>query len=254
MGKASSSKKIARAARAGGRVKGVRQRNLMFPGIVTAIVLAGTALIVYARSDHRDDATTVPPLVNQDHWHAAYGFYICGEFLPNTPAVETTSTAGIHTHGDGVIHIHPFSQAGAGENATLGKFLGDLPDLELTDDELTIGSDHWRNHETKCGDETGELVVARWQNVQTTDQEPSLTYSNFDDLRFRGDGEGYTIAFVPEGETDIPKPPSAAQLTELGAVDQGQPSDSTSTTAPADGSTTTTAPAEGSTTTTTAAP
>ncbi|MGH9213167.1 MAG: hypothetical protein ACRD2C_21220 [Acidimicrobiales bacterium] len=258
MGKASSSKKIARAARAGGRVTGVRQRNLLFPGAIGAIILLGTALVVIARSDHQDDASTVPPLAGVDHWHAAYGFYICDEFLGTTPAGTTSSPAGIHTHGDSVVHIHPGGQAGAGENATLGTFLEDIPDVELTDDALTIGDDTWENGETQCGDETGELVVARWQDVQTTDEEPSLTYSGFDDLRFRNNGEGYTIAFVPEGETDVPKPPSASNLAELGAIDTEDPegagsttlpADASSTTVPADGTATTAPPADGATTT-----
>jgi hypothetical protein len=248
MGKASSSKKIARAVRAGGRASGVRQRNLLFPGAIGAILLAGTGLIFVARTDHQDNAATVPPLAGVDHWHAAYGFYICGEFLPNTPAAENSSPAGIHQHADGVIHIHPGSQAGAGENATMGTFLEDVPDIELTDDKLTIGDETWENDESTCGDETGEVVVARWQDVQTTDGEPSLTYDNFDDLRFRNNGEGYTIAFVPEDETDIPKPPSAAQLAELGAADD--PNATTTTVAGEEGATTTAPDA----TTTTAAP
>ena len=69
MGKASSSKKIARAARAGGRASGVRQRNLMFPAAIGAIVLAGSAMVALAWNDHRDKASSVPPVANQDHWH-----------------------------------------------------------------------------------------------------------------------------------------------------------------------------------------
>lgn len=224
MGKASSAKKIARAARAGGRAAGVRQRNLLFPGAIGAILLLGVGMVTLSRSDHRDDAANIPPLVG-DHWHSAIGVYVCDAFLP--PEAEFESPVGIHTHADGVIHIHPFSSGGAGENATLGTFL-EGSSIELTNDDLTVGDETWENGESKCGDETGELVVARWQDVEGTDSEPSLIYKDFDDLRFRGDGEGYTIAFVPEGSTDIPKPESAAQLTQLGAVD----SDPTATTLP----------------------
>ncbi|HEY8546687.1 MAG TPA: hypothetical protein VIL36_16620 [Acidimicrobiales bacterium] len=227
MGKASSAKKIARAARAGGRASGVRQRNLLFPGTIAAILILGVLLVGFSVREHRANANTVPPLAGKgglpgDHWHAAYGFYVCGEWKPALP--EWHDTAGIHSHNDGVIHIHPFGEAGAGRNATMGTFLEEAPDVKLSDDKLELGEESWETGKDECDGEKGELVIARWKNVQTTDDEPALIYENFDDLRFREDGEGYTIAFVPEGETDIPKPESSAQLAELGAVDSGDPS------------------------------
>ena len=244
MGKASSAKKIARAARAGGRASGVRQRNLLFPGTIAAIVILGVTMVGFSIREHRADANTVPPLAGKDglpgdHWHAAYGFWVCGEWLPALPTFD--STAGIHTHADGVIHIHPFGDAGAGRNATVGTFLEQAPGVTLTDDKLTVGEESWETGKTECDGKKGELVVARWENVQTTDENPSLDYDNFDDIRFRKDGEGYTIAFVPEGDTDdIPKPESAAQLSELGAVDSENPSGTT--TVPEGGETTTVPP------------
>jgi hypothetical protein len=256
MGKASSSKKIARAARAGGRASGVRQRNLLFPGTIAAIVVLGLALVGFSIREHKNDANTIPPLaphdgVQGDHWHAAYGVWICDEWVPAIPTFD--STAGIHTHGDGVIHIHPFAEAGAGENATIGTFLKEAPEVKLSNDKLEIGGKTYETGKTKCGDKKGELVVARWEKVQSTDKNPALLYKGFDDIRFREDGEGYTIAFVPEDEKDIPKPESAAQLSELGSVDSENPT-GTTTTVPGEttttvaGETTTTAPAETTTT------
>jgi hypothetical protein len=257
MGKASSSKKVARAARAGGRSAGTRQRNLLFPGVIGLIVILGTALIAYAANDWKSQ-TDIAPVVNEDHWHAAIGIDICDEFQPATAEFE--SPIGIHTHGDGVIHIHPFSSGGAGENATLGAYL-EAAGIELTDTTLKIGDQEWKEGEDKCGNEDAELVVAQWKDVQSTDEKPALIRRDFNDIRFRENGEGYTIAFVPEGTTDIPKPESAGQLAELGAADDATatsvPGDATTTTAPGDttttapGETTTTAPAD---TTTTAPP
>ena len=249
MGKASSAKKVARAARAGGRRSSAgRQRNLLFPGVIGAIVLLGSALVWYAADERKSD-TDVPPVIG-DHWHAAYGFYVCGEWQPDIPEFEATT--GIHTHGDGVIHIHPFSQSGAGENATLGTFLEDT-DVKLSDDELTIGKNElpdgaktWKEGEDKCDGKNAELVVAQWEDV-SGNAKPALLTSGLRDIRFRGDGEGYTIAFMPEGDTDIPKPPTAANLAELGAVDAGAQPGSSTTTAP--GGSTTTAGAGGTTTT-----
>jgi hypothetical protein len=90
-------------------------------------------------------------------------------------------------------------------------------------------------------------VVAQWKDVESNDEKPALIRRDFDSIRFREDGEGYTIAFVPEDTTDIPKPPSAAQLQALGAADD--PSATTSTSA---GATDTTAPGATTTVPTTA--
>ncbi len=244
MGKASSSKKVARAARAGGRSAANKQRNLLFPGVIGGIMLLGVALVAFAANDRKAE-DDVPPVLG-DHWHAAVGFYICGEFQPNLPEFE--SRVGIHTHGDGVIHIHPSSAGGAGENATLGAFL-EGAGVTLDDDELKIGDETWKEGDQKCGDEDGELVVAQWKDVENTDEKPALIRRDFDSIRFRDDGEGYTIAFVPEGTTDIPKPESAAQLQSLGAAD-----DPTATTTPSAGATDTTAPGASTTAPTTAPP
>ena len=233
MGKASSSKKVARAARAGGRSSGSKQRNLLFPGAIGVIVLLGSGLIAFAANERKSEAD-IAPIVNEDHWHAAFGVYICDEFQPPVPEFE--SPIGIHTHADDVIHIHPFSSGGAGDNATLGAYL-EGAGIELSDDELTIGDETWSEADDQCGDEDAELVVAQWSDVQSNDEEPALIRRDFDDIRFREDGEGFTIAFVPEGTTDIPKPESAAQLAELGAADGGPgdtvPDNETTTTAPA---------------------
>jgi hypothetical protein len=248
MGKASSSKKVARAARAGGRSSGNRQRNLLFPGVIAAIVLLGGGLIAFAANDRKSD-DAVAPVVDVDHWHAAVGFDVCGEFQPDLPEFE--SPIGIHTHADGVIHIHPFSSGGAGENATLGAFL-DGANVTLTDTELKIGDQTWKEGEQQCDGKDAELVVAQWKDVESTDEKPAIILRDFDSIRFREDGEGFTVAFVPEDQVDdIPKPPSAANLAQLGAADASNTGETT-TTAPA--SPDTTAPADPTATTAQADP
>jgi hypothetical protein len=254
MGKASSAKKVARAARAGGRRSaGARQRNLLFPGLIVLIVVLGVGLITYAANDRKND-DQVPPVAHQDHWHAAYGVYICDQFLPAIPEFE--SPDGIHTHGDGVIHIHPFTESASGDNADLGVFL-DAAGIELDNDSLTVAGETYTEGEDTCGEgdqaQDGQLIVAQWKDVQTTDNNPARIETDFSDIHFADNGEGYVIAFVPEDE-DIPKPESAANLAELGAVDAA---DVTSTTAPGGGgggesTTSTTAPGGAESTTTTA--
>jgi hypothetical protein len=226
MGKASSAKKVARAARAGGgRVKGLRQRNLLFPGAISAVVVLGVGLVGFAWNDRQDEASSEPPTI-QDHWHASYGIFVCDEFVPALS--ETQAPLGIHSHADDVIHVHPHSANAAGDNATLGVFFDELEQggVEISDDSLTVGEETWTEGEQECDGEPAELVVAQWKDVQTSDRDPALITRDFEDIRFRDDGEGYTIAFVPEDATDeIPKPESSARLAELGAVDAGDVTD-----------------------------
>lgn len=58
------------------------------------------------------------PIVG-DHWHARFTVSVCGKTLPPLPP----SAGGVHTHGDGAIHIHPETAAESGSNANLGLFL-----------------------------------------------------------------------------------------------------------------------------------
>ncbi len=259
MGKASSSKKVARAARAGGRVSAGQPRSLLFPGILALVMVLGLSLVVYAR-DHRQsvDLGGVPQL--GDHIHQALGVDVCGDFLPNIPEFE--SPIGIHTHGDGVLHIHPFSQLGVGANATLGRFFQDAReggklDITITDSKLTYLGKGYQEGKTPCkGVTKPTLRVAYWSNVGNAASKPAVTTGGFADLRLTTNGGGFTI-FYGDPKAEIPKPPNAAELAKLGAADGGQTPDSkgvTTTTAPGAATSTTTASGEpsGSTSTTAA--
>ena len=115
MGKASSTKKVARAARTGGgRTARGTGGSLVWPALIGVVVVLGVILIGISRSEISGAST--PPRIGKDHWHAAIGFYDCDHFLPNEAQFENSE--GLHTHGDGLIHLHPFSSAVAGKNAT----------------------------------------------------------------------------------------------------------------------------------------
>ena len=88
MGKASSSKKVARAARVGAGARRARaSRSYFWPAFVTIVVVLGTLGVVFSRNQRTTSAAPVrapstddsPPVVG-DHWHAAYGVLICGKF------------------------------------------------------------------------------------------------------------------------------------------------------------------------------
>lgn len=246
MGKASSAKKVARAARAGGRVTSGQPRSLLFPGVLVAIVVLGLSLVVYARGDRQnEDLGGVPQL--GDHIHQALGVNVCGEWLANLPEFE--SPVGIHTHGDGVLHIHPFSQLGVGANATFERYLEDAREggveVSLSSSKLEYLDETYEEGETDCdGVEDPELRMAVWDDAQGSDDPPSVTTGDFGELLLTTNGAGITV-FYGDSEADIPKPPASENLAELGAADGGQVPD-------AEGTTPTTTTAAGETTTTAA--
>lgn len=259
MGKASSNKKVARAAKAGGgRARVAGERNILFPAMLAAVVVMGTLLVVYARDDRSSEALEDPQI--GDHWHAATGFYVCDGFGP--PLGEFSTQSGLHTHGtDGIIHVEPSSSAGAGANANLANVLGDAGEVlggaGLSDDSFSIpGGETYTEGEDSCDEGEGDPIVqvAVWSSPPQEEPE-RIVVANFDTARFDVDGRAFTVAFAPEG-TDLPPPPNAVELPSFGVPtgeDDGtppttagdappstegeQPSD-----APADDSTSTTVP------------
>lgn len=200
---------MARAARAAGGSKS--RRNLAWPLALAAVVVLGSVLIFLSRPKPSE---AQPPMIG-DHWHAAYGVFVCGEFVP--PLADARADAsGIHTHQDGLIHIHPFSTRYTGDGANLEAFARQVA-LELSDDGFRLpGGEAYENGDD-CGGEPGVVQVKVWDSA--SDPEGRL---------LEGDVAGFappesslvTIAFAPEG-ADIPKPPSAG--TVPGDVPGGAP-------------------------------
>lgn len=234
MGKASSNKKVKRAAKAGGgRARAAGERNLVFPSSLALVVILGIILVVYAR-DARQAEALEAPLANQDHWHSSYGIYVCDEFVADLPEFVAPQNGGNHTHGDGLVHIHPFATSRAGENATLVNWLDDAgealgTDARLTDDELAVPlGETYTEGESECEGLDGDPIVqvAIWDSGQAAldgDEPSDLVTEGFDDIRFLRDGMAFTIAFAPEG-ADLPAPPSTSGLAGVGA-DLGVPED-----------------------------
>lgn len=274
MGKASSAKKVARAARAGGSRRPGQRRAIGFPFLLIVIVVLGVSLVVFARSSRDANASPrsgpPPPQGDGEHWHAAYGLSFCGEFIRTGDDALVdfgADTLGIHTHGDGVVHIHPFLDGAAGRNARLQIFFNQVG-VEMTDSTLTLpGDETWDENEDTCqvdGESVpGQLVIGKWFDPQDAadGERPNEVFTDdFGDIRFEADREYYTIAFVPEGELeDIPvRPDIIADLGNLSdVVEAPDSSTSTSTTAAqtdttdtTDETTSTTAAPEGTTTTT----
>ena len=251
MGKASSSKKVARAARTAGR--GRAGRSYGWSAAVTGIVILGIVLIVVSRGGSAD---AVAPKLG-DHWHAAYGIYDCDHFLPPLTDVVQPDETGLHTHGDSLMHMHPFGTRYTGKGANIGNW-GITVGLEVTDTSIKAAGIDKKNGDT-CGDEAATLQLKVWSGPD--DETGRLIEKDFADYNPQ-EFTLWTLAFVPEG-TDIPKPPPEA-IESLRA-----PSDVSGATTPSSleispttepGSTETTAPetstpsTEPSTPVTTAAP
>jgi hypothetical protein len=212
MGKASSNKKVARVARTGGGRTARGRGSLLWPAILTITVVVGTALIIFSRDQNQSSADALPPR-RGDHWHAAYGFYICDHFVP--PIADQTDPQGIHTHGDGVVHIHPFVAAAFGKNATLGKFM-DAVKGKVSTTEIKVPGQKTMKNGMNCGSDDGRVEVRIWDADAPATDKGRLVAGNPADVRLR-DRELVTVAFVPEG-TDIPRPPTAPQLDQLSDV------------------------------------
>lgn len=300
MGKASSAKKVARAARAGGNRRAGQRRALGFPVMIAAVLLLGVALVVFARDERNRNAAprvnTGAAGVTGDHWHEPYSIYTCvvdtapgaasssdssssdssssdastktvptttvpTDTTPTTAATSTTIAAegdvpgeyreflkdatsqdplGIHTHGDGTAHIHPFASGASGRRATLDKLFNQTG-ATMTDDTLSIpnpttgSTDTFREGETKCqGGKDGVLKVARWDNAQdaASGKKPNeIISSNFGSIRLRN-GQVLSITFLPEGST---LPVQSDVATRLGQLTDVATSSVESSSTPAEG-------------------
>jgi len=244
-----SNKNVTRAARtSGGRTaRGATPWGwYSFMAIVVVLGSLGVYTSRTARIDAANKGGGTHPKVGE-HWHAALGVYECDHWAPNVKD-SGRDPHGIHTHGDGIVHIHPFDRTSSGSNATL-KVFADTVDMKLntTSFKLPGESKTYRDGET-CKGKVGEVQF--YVNAKRWTGNPSDYHPKDRDL--------LVLAFVQKG-TKPPEliPPSAPQLDKL--TDVAQPSTTTSipagksTTTQAPGGTTTTSAPAGSTTTSTTA-
>jgi len=220
-----SRNKHSRAARrAKARRPHKRGSNRWFSVTITVLVLVGITGVVLAgglltRNDSASAAAPQPPSAANpagDHWHAAFAVNICGEWLPNPPTFETAANnpnlrTGIHTHGDGFVHIHPFYSSEAGANATLGKFFT-YGGWKVSQDSLDVWTgptaepDKWSNGD-KCPNTEG--VAGKGEPGRVVFQVDCKSVSgNPSDHKF-ADQEVVAIGFLPKGQ-EMGAPPNAA--------------------------------------------
>ena len=181
-----------------------------FPLIIGLVVLLGMVLVVLARQS-REPPTA--PRVGQDHWHSAYGVWDCDRFLP--AFTSQYDPHGIHSHQDGVIHIHPFNSSAAGEKARLSVFLesmgANVDSYEISGPGIGV-----LEAGTDCNGEPTVIRVARF-DLANPEAGPVEEYiSDFDDIVLLSDGEAFTIARAPISAV-LPIPPQERLLAAAGA-------------------------------------
>ena len=221
MARSAAAKKVAKAASTGAGGKGAqRERNFIFPLAIALVVVLGVVLIFVARDRRAENAPRGAPTLN-DHWHSTYTVYVCDEISPQVyPNDSVEDDTGIHTHGDGLIHIHPFVSTVTAQFATVGAFMEES-DLEFDDSTLELPNGSvLRESEFSCqsGDDApnAELRILKWNTLGA--ETPIVFTENLADVRLNENGQLFVFAMVdPDTDNeDIPRPDDAFLRQYLG--------------------------------------
>src|SRR5579875_316078 len=254
MGKASSSKKLARAAGIGGGRVRRRQTPWGYYGIIALIVvlgILGTVASRQRRDTQINNAGNSAPAVGTT-WHEGYAVYECGKFVPAI-STKAPDPEAITTRTAGVITIAPSVKAAAGKNATLGKF-ADAVGMKLNAASLQVPGGHLYVDGNTCQGKPGHVYVKQFAGpTDTVGQlfnggKGQLPKINPTQVPLK-DNYMLTIAFVPSSEaSSIPAPP-ASVVSAVQSLMAQESSSSTST--PSAGATSPTSAAPATTTPTT---
>ncbi len=235
MARSAAAKKVAKAASAGGSGRSFRpRRDILFPAAMLLVVLLGVVLILVARNERSSNAPAGPPRLG-DHWHSLYAIYDCDEFILDLYPNDVDDQSGIHTHGDGLIHIHPFHTGVTGQFATVGAFMREI-EFELTDSRIELpdgsildesgegcASPDPDSDDPAISEPGAELRIMRWETLQA---EKALAFTeDLRDVRFLDDGQIFVFAFVhPSVENaDVPRPDDAFLRSYLNLPPEDQP-------------------------------
>ncbi|MEZ5170396.1 MAG: hypothetical protein R3A49_06585 [Acidimicrobiia bacterium] len=213
MGRASSRKKYRAPRGTGSRGKG--RKNWPWYVAIVLIVGVGVALIAFSRGD--DGAEAARPTVD-DHFHASLNVNICGTDIGPAPEFEQAADnanliAGVHSHGDGLIHTHPNSNAEAGDNATVGLFFR-YGGWSVSEDSITAWDDQTHTNGDSCEELDGREGVLRW-SLNGEEQDGNVAdHVVACGLACGDENDQIVIAFLPEDE-EMPAPPEPVAPSDL---------------------------------------
>lgn len=223
MATGSSSKKVSRAAQAGGAASRSGSRISGVTLIFVLIIVLGVSLIVFSRQERINSTSPgrdrpFAPWMDAsgqaqmgDTWFEAYGVYLCDEFAPNF-SPQTDNASGIITNNDGIITISPATKKFSGRNATVGAFATSAG-IKLTRNSVQMPEgEEFVGGTTKCGDQNSKFVVKKWSNAKDAST-GEIIKADPNDVRL-ADNAAITIAVVPSGmkDEDIPLPPNAGDI------------------------------------------
>ncbi len=141
-----------------------------------------------------------------EHWHLAFGVWNCGTWEP--PITPGDDPLGIHTHGDGLIHVHPFEEAAAGKNAVLGRFLS-VSKVTLTSGSLVLPTKKLTAGGT-CQGKKAVIRTLTWSSKKVN--APTVVSGDGNNVPLR-DEEVIVIAYGP-ADAKVGLPPSVAELED----------------------------------------
>jgi hypothetical protein len=245
MGRASSSKKVARAAgTGGGRTSGGRIPWTYYGAIALVVVLGvvGTWSSRDRRESQINGAGTSAPAIGTT-WNEAIAFYQCGTFAPNVKKAKS-DPYGLTTNGNGIMHISPTTKSAAGKNATLGKWAS-ANGVKLTAAQLQLPGGKLYTAGDSCEGGKGQVYVKQF--AYAGDPAGVLVKGDPTNVHLQDQLE-LVVAFVPSSKSSkIPAPP-AAIVSALKALAASTGTTTTTTPGPA-AATTTPTTAAGSPTT-----
>ena len=118
--------------------------------LIAILVIAGFGIQSFAAFSVGGSQKTSSGAQVGDHWHAKINVVLC-DFVSTIPP----SPGDVHSHGDGLIHIHPAITDTAGDKANLGTFFDSTQMKVMSDSILVRGEDILKNGD-KCSDESSE--------------------------------------------------------------------------------------------------
>jgi peptidylprolyl isomerase len=203
------------------------------PAVVVLAMIVTFAAIALTRDSKVSVATRS---ASAKPFDVAYALSICG--VEQSPLHDAQQQElGVHTFGDGLIHVTPGAASAAGNAATLGVFFTDVG-LQLDDQSISDGQRKAVEGMNSCDGKDSEVAVAVWHNAADADAgKPAdeVRTTDFGSVALQPDG-AITIAFHAKDEAVAPPKDAVSRIanaTEPAAGDTGSPTSApAATTAP----------------------